>query len=544
MRKSLALSVSLLGLFDSAYLWWVYASPSRPMVCLGTGCDVVRASPFASLWGLPLPLYGVAMYAVLALLIFAEPLVAARHAPPLRYAVAGISGVGFLTSLYLTGVEAFVLHAWCAWCVVSALAVTLIFAVAVLEVIRPAPPPEPAAALAAVRTYFMLFVGTLAAGVPAFVLLARSGTLPPISSQQASPEVLRERLVRGDSHVTGNPQAPVVVVEFGDFQCPNCRSAEPTAREIRRKYGSQIRFAFRHFPLAQIHAWAEKAAEASECAAEQGKFWEAVENFYDHQNDLSPPALQRYAAEIALDQSRFSQCVSSGSMAARVRRDMQDGEALGVTGTPTFLIGQQMIRGTLEFGQFARLIEHEIATHEVTVAHSGPLTGGPPDPNRPSANPLKRTQQTAGDAPGAAPGALVSTGNGIFSQFHASATACSEDEARQQQPDLIGTPEARQYFEGGPKALFVDVRSPKEFERGRVPGAISLPAAEIERRLHLLPKNRIIVLYESGRSSGDICASSRGAGRFLLAHGFTREQVKVYQDGLAGWERAKLPVMH
>src|SRR5512135_1491704 len=103
MRKSFLLALSLLGLFDSSYLWWVYASPSRPMVCLGSGCDEVRASVFAYPLGIPMPVFGVAMYAMLALLIFAEPLLSASLARWERYAVAGISGLGFLFSLYLTG---------------------------------------------------------------------------------------------------------------------------------------------------------------------------------------------------------------------------------------------------------------------------------------------------------------------------------------------------------------------------------------------------------------------------------------------------------
>jgi rhodanese-related sulfurtransferase len=109
---------------------------------------------------------------------------------------------------------------------------------------------------------------------------------------------------------------------------------------------------------------------------------------------------------------------------------------------------------------------------------------------------------------------------------------------------LIETREARQLFEGNPKPLFVDVRTPKEFATERIPGALNLPPEEIEQRWSALPKNRTIVFYESGRSSGDVCAASRAAGRALLAHGFAPDHVKVYQDGLAGWEKAGLPIEH
>src|SRR5215468_11100076 len=111
MRKSLLFLLSLLGLFDSLYLWWAYTSPSHPLVCLGTGCDVVRGSRFAVLWGQPLPVYGVLMYGVLAVLIFGAGLSAGRRSAMPRLLIAGISGAGFLASLVLTGIEAFVIHA-------------------------------------------------------------------------------------------------------------------------------------------------------------------------------------------------------------------------------------------------------------------------------------------------------------------------------------------------------------------------------------------------------------------------------------------------
>ena len=526
MRKSFLLALSLLGLFDSTYLLWVYTSPSRPMVCLGSGCDTVRASSYSHLWGIPLPAYGVLMYVTLALLIFAEPLLAASLAHAIRYALVGISGAGFLFSLYLTGIEAFVLHAWCTWCVISALSVTSILVLAILELARPAPHPEPAAALAAVRRHFALFVAALVVGTPAFGFLSRHGALPPV--QQAPAETLLQRLIRPDSHLAGNTQAAVTVVEFGDIECPICVTAEGTAREIRKKYGNQIRFVFRHFPLERIHAQAEKAAEASECAANQGKFWEALERFYRGRDDLREEALTRYAGELGLDVARFSQCLASGKMAERVRRDLEDGHALGVRATPTFFVGHKMIEGPIESAEFARLIEQELGRAGTTLAQAGtqPTSAAP----------------SAGSSPSASPGSLGNSGAGFFTRLQGSPLGCSEEDANQPEPALIGTPEARRLFEGSTKPLFVDVRQPKEFQSGRIPGAINIPAEKIQERQHSLPKDRNIVLYESGRSSGDVCAASRAAGRVLLTFGFAAEKLKVYQEGLAGWEKAGLPL--
>ncbi|MGB9106798.1 MAG: vitamin K epoxide reductase family protein, partial [Terriglobales bacterium] len=118
MRRAITFALTLLGLFDSLYLLWVYASPAHPMVCLGGGCDQVRASRFAHIAGVSTPLYGVLMYGVLALLIFAEPLVAPASGALLRRAVAVIAALGVIASAALTAIEAFIIQAWCVWCVV------------------------------------------------------------------------------------------------------------------------------------------------------------------------------------------------------------------------------------------------------------------------------------------------------------------------------------------------------------------------------------------------------------------------------------------
>lgn len=532
MRKAALFALSLLGLFDSSYLWWVYTSPSHPMACLGTGCDVVRASSYARVLGLPLPSYGAAMYAALALLIFAQALASTPLERGLRFAVGLISGAGFFASLYLTGVEAFVIHAWCVWCVVSALAVTVIFALVLFDLAHPAShlfisarSGDRNVVLRPAWTYVIVLMAAIVSGVPAFLFLSRHGEPPP--GQPAPLEALASRLVRPESHLTGNLGAPVTVVEFADFECPYCGQAEKTVREIRQKYGNEMRFVFRHFPQPRLHPLAEKAAEASECAAEQGKFWEAAEKFYDQQNDLSPAALERYAQELGLDLDRFRQCLSSGRPTARVQQDVEDARALGIRWTPTFIIGQRKIEGALELAQFSKLIDQELASR-------GPSPG--------TQAPVSATPQPVADSKSAAPNPFINSPGGLFTQLRSSAIGCSEEEAAKQQPDLIRTPEARRLFEGRSKALFVDVRPLKDFSSGRIRGALNVPVDEIEQRWSQLPKNQNIVLYESGTSSGDVCASSRAAGRVLLAHGFSRDQVKVYQDGMSAWKRVGLPI--
>lgn len=545
MRKTLLAALSLLGLFDSLYLLWVYTSPSRAMVCLGSGCDAVRASSYAHLFGVPLPAFGVASYTVLALLIFAEVFASARLGRAIQYAVAGISCAGFLFSIYLTSLEAFVIHAWCAWCVVSALDMTGILILSVLEVRRPFPLTDPTAAIARARTNFVVCVVALLVGVPAFVILSRHGELP--RAPQASGQALAEHLVRPDSHMTGNLQASLTIVEFGDFECPACGLSEGAAQQIRAKYGDRIRYVFRQFPLGKIHPQAEKAAEASECAGEQGKFWEAIEKIYAEQRDLSVDALKRYGAELGLDQSHFNQCLDSGETAARVNQDLADGHALGVRATPTFFIGRKRIESPLEFATFSQLVDQELTNQAASTAgatNSSPSGGVQPSSQTPESPAPSPAGAKAHDNSTGSAGLFGSNPGGFLSTLQTSTGGCSEAEASKKQPALIGTAEVRQLLGATPKPLVVDVGSAKDYAAGRLPGAINMPAENFGRNWNKLPKDKTIVLYESGQPSGDFCAAGRAAGRDLLEHGFSFEKVKVYQDGLAGWRKAGQPIQH
>ncbi len=179
MRKSISLLLALLGLFDALYLLWTYTSPSRPMVCFGTGCDAVRASVFSHVHGVPMPVFGVAGYVLVALLIVAETLAPAALAIEVRYALAGATGFGFLFSLYLEYLQAFVIHAFCAWCVTSGLVMTALCALAIYNVVHAAPEADPPAQLAQMRKYFVVGIAAWLIGVPAFYQLATHGEKPP-----------------------------------------------------------------------------------------------------------------------------------------------------------------------------------------------------------------------------------------------------------------------------------------------------------------------------------------------------------------------------
>jgi protein-disulfide isomerase/rhodanese-related sulfurtransferase/uncharacterized membrane protein len=549
MRKSISLLLALLGLFDSLYLLWVYTSPSRSMVCLGTGCDTVRLSVYSHFWGVPMPVFGAAGYTLVALLIIAESLATPAQAIEVRYALAGVTGFGFLFSLYLEYLQGFVIHAFCAWCVTSGLVMTLLCGLAIYNVFRPGPEADPPARLNQLRSYFVVGVAALLIGVPAFYQLSVHGEVPPPPPPPAS-DSTADRLVRPDSHVTGNPQAALTVVEFGDFECPVCGREEPVALEIRNKYAQQIRFVFRQFPLIHTHPFAERMAEASECAADQGKFWEAVDKIYSRQDDLSEDALRRDAAELGLDPVKFGQCMSRGAEAARVKRDREDGLALGVNATPTFFIGRQVVSGAPDMQEFSQDIDKELAAQGkgLTSASTPPAAPDSAVASPPGASKVASPPPTASQKPVATPSASESAPSSIgtfragpgdaFSSFQGEVT-CSEADAAKKQPTLINTSQLRKLIDGNFQPLLVDVRPAKEYAGGHLPGAINIPVDDMPKLWSTLPQGRVIVFYESGRSSGDICASGRAAGRILLEHGYAFDQIKVYQDGLAGWQNSQ-----
>lgn len=150
---------------------------------------------------------------------------------------------------------------------------------------------------------------------------------------------------------TGNPNSSIVVEEFADLQCPACRGAHTQiVQPLLQKYGQNIRYEFRHFPLLQIHAYAQEAAEASECAADQGKFWEFVNDTYENQELLSRDDLIERAEKIGVsDMDLFRRCVQSRIKRDAVQKEYDDGHERGVRGTPTFFVsGERVARNTIE----------------------------------------------------------------------------------------------------------------------------------------------------------------------------------------------------
>lgn len=139
-------------------------------------------------------------------------------------------------------------------------------------------------------------------------------------------------------HVAGRRDAPIVLVEYGDFECPFCGAAFPIVESARAQLGDRLCFVFRHFPITEEHPHAELAAEASEAAAAQGRFWEMHHALFEHQSALEPSDILEYARAIGLDVDRVSRELSDHRYANRVAEDFTTGVRSGVNGTPTFFI--------------------------------------------------------------------------------------------------------------------------------------------------------------------------------------------------------------
>ena len=139
-------------------------------------------------------------------------------------------------------------------------------------------------------------------------------------------------------HIRGPIEAPAALVEYGDFECPYCGEAYPIVKAIQDRLGDGLCFAFRNFPLTNVHSHAEHAAEAAEAAAAQGHFWEMHDILFENQSELEDEDLARHAAALGLNPDQLISQVLAGANIRRIREDFRGGQSIGVNGTPTFFI--------------------------------------------------------------------------------------------------------------------------------------------------------------------------------------------------------------
>jgi len=184
----------------------------------------------------------------------------------------------------------------------------------------------------------------------------------PSQAQPPSPVVDMKTLVDDDT-VRGSPDAKVTIVEFSDYECPFCeRFYTQTYLQLKAEYidTGKVKFIYRDFPLS-FHPQAQKAAEAAECAGEQGKYYEMHDLLFGKGVSGGVNSFKAYAIELGLDTTKFNDCLDSGSMAGEVRKDMNDGSRAGVRGTPAFYINGQSLSGAQPIEAFRQIIDAELS---------------------------------------------------------------------------------------------------------------------------------------------------------------------------------------
>lgn len=169
----------------------------------------------------------------------------------------------------------------------------------------------------------------------------------------------RQNVAAAGSASKGSASAPVEIIEFSDFQCPFCQRADPTVQQVLSTYGDKVRLVYRHYPLPN-HPFARPAAEAAECAAEQGQFWPYHDKLFANPSKLSETDLKQHAAELGVNVPQFNACVDSHKPKTKVDADIKAGADAGVNGTPAFFINGRMLSGAQPFAAFKTIIDEEL----------------------------------------------------------------------------------------------------------------------------------------------------------------------------------------
>ncbi len=197
----------------------------------------------------------------------------------------------------------------------------------------------------------------------------------PASPEQGSPEedapVVEVNIQ--DAYAIGPEDAPVVIVEFSDFQCPFCGRVLPTLRDVLQRYPKQVRWVFKHFPL-DFHPDAPLAHTAALAAGEQGKFWEMHDLIFSNQAAMKRQHLVAYAKELKLDEEEFTKALDGNKYEEKINLDIQEGRRLGVSGTPTFFVNGRRLVGAKPIEAFVRIIEAELQSAKAKTP--APRNGG------------------------------------------------------------------------------------------------------------------------------------------------------------------------
>jgi protein-disulfide isomerase len=212
--------------------------------------------------------------------------------------------------------------------------------------------------------------GEKEAPVPQKAQKASPTTRPKTQEEKEEQETVLEAedlaLIEDSETVKGNPEAPITIVEFSEYQCPYCkRYVDETYGKLWDEYGDKIRYIFRDYPLP-FHQHAQKTAEAARCGGEQDKYWEYHDLLFERNSEWASSedpnsVLNDFAKELGLDTDQFSECLSSGKYTQAVKDDFKLGQRVGVSGTPSFFINGRLLVGAQPFENFKVIIEEELS---------------------------------------------------------------------------------------------------------------------------------------------------------------------------------------
>jgi protein-disulfide isomerase len=160
------------------------------------------------------------------------------------------------------------------------------------------------------------------------------------------------------AYTKGSQDAPVVFVEFADYECPYCQKVNPQLEQLKKEYGDKVALVYKDFPLPMHHG-SEKAAEAARCAGEQGKFWEYHDVLFSSKQ-LEVDALKEHARALNLDTGKFDSCLDNGTQAAAVNQDLEEAHSLGLTGTPSFFVNGHFFSGVIDFGTLKDMVNQQL----------------------------------------------------------------------------------------------------------------------------------------------------------------------------------------
>jgi protein-disulfide isomerase len=175
-------------------------------------------------------------------------------------------------------------------------------------------------------------------------------------------EPFRIAFNNGNAPTLGKAGAPITLVEFSDFQCPFCRQFYPNLHEVAKNYGDKVQIVYRQFPIPSLHPFAIKAAEASLCARDQGKFWELHDMMFKEQETIAVSDLKQKAVRLGMNADQFNKCLDTGKYTEEVQNDMKEGSRAGITGTPAvFVNGIEIPGGAVPYSKIAAAIDLELA---------------------------------------------------------------------------------------------------------------------------------------------------------------------------------------